>query len=143
VLSQIAASLSLKATRHCTAFPLSIDGHLGYFHIVTNASMRRGWGCRYLCEVVTSFLLGLCPESDCWVSHMVVLFYTSATVTTPIFVLTNRVQVFPSHPCQKLSSHLFDKSLDTILFDGRVYIKYSFIQFCNCIEIENLLGAAQ
>ena len=99
---------------HTFLIHLSVDGHLGCFHVlalVNNATMNMGV-YKYLFGALLSILLGIYPEMEL-LDHIVVLFLIFrgtailfSTVDAPFYIPTNSAQgfQFSPHPCQHLFS---------------------------------------
>ena len=89
---------------HTFLIHLSVDGHLGCFHVlalVNNATMNMGV-YKYLFGALLSILLGIYPEMEL-LDHIVVLFLIFrgtailfSTVDAPFYIPTNSAQGFQS-----------------------------------------------
>ena len=76
ILTSVRWYLTVVLTCFCIIIclsQLSVDGHLGCFHVLAIALLLLTLGCRYFLNYRFCFFLDMCPGVE-WPDHMVVLF---------------------------------------------------------------------
>lgn len=114
-------------------YPVILNGHsVASTFWVLGIVLLWAWVCKYLCEVLLSILLTICPKVEL-LSHIVILFLLSwgttilfSMVAAPLFTLTSSVQVFPFlHIFNTWPSevyHIFMSLLEFLIFMSLLYI---------------------